>query len=290
MLITGASSGLGLAIAQRLMPCEDLRLILTARETSMSRFVELGLKESDRVLLRPLRVNTDAERRNVVREVDERWGGVDVLINNAGVAYRAVMEHLQTEEIDRQMEINFSAPLQLIRLVLPGMRRKRQGRIINVSSVGGIMAMPTMTPYSASKWALEGVSEALWYEMRPWNIRVSVVQPGFIRSSSFLNTRMTEASRDSLENVDDPYHSHYFYMERLIRKYMNNALATPETVARKIEQVMRARNPPLRVPATPDAYLFAMLRRIIPRPIFHRILYQALPGIRDWGENNHLDR
>lgn len=284
VLITGASSGLGLAIAQRLIAREDLRLVLTARETSLGRFKELGLEETDRVHLRPLHVNTDNERRQVVDEIESCWGGVDVLINNAGVAYRAVMEHLKSAEIERQMEINFAAPLQLIRLVLPGMREKRKGQIINVSSVGGIMAMPTMTPYSASKWALEGVSEALWYEMKPWNIRVSVVQPGFIRSGSFENTRLTEASLSAFDNVDDPYHEHYFHMDRLIRLCMKNAFATPESVAAKIERVMAAKNPPLRVPATPDAYLFAWFRRLIPRPLFHWILFRALPEVKTWGK------
>ena len=283
VLITGASSGLGLALAQRLLPKTDLRLILTARETSLSRFAELGLEESDRVHLRPLHVNTDAERREVIREVEDRWGGVDVLINNAGVAYRAVMEHLRTDEIDRQMEINFAAPLQLIRLVLPSMREKGKGRIINVSSVGGILAMPTMTPYSASKWALEGVSEALWYEMKPWKIHVSIVQPGFIRSSSFENTRLTAASQRAFDNVENPYHGHYFFMDRLIRKYMHSALATPDSVAAKIESVIRAKNPPLRVPATLDAHLFGILRRVLPGRLFHWLLYRALPDVKHWG-------
>ncbi len=284
VLITGASSGLGLAIARRLIPSKDLRLILTAREESLGRFTTLKLFESETVHIRPLRVNTESEQRNVVNEIDDKWGGVDILINNAGVAYRGVLEHLQDHEVKRQMEINFTAPLQLMQLVLPSMRKKKKGRIINVSSVGGILAMPTMTPYSASKWALEGVSEALWYEMRPWNIHVSVVQPGFINSDSFHNTRMTANSQKAMEDPDSPYYKHYFYMDRLIRYFMSKAKATPESVAAKIETVMRSPNPPLRIPATIDAHIFAIMRRFLPRRLFHQILYLALPQIREWGE------
>jgi short-subunit dehydrogenase len=284
VLITGASTGLGLALSQRLLKSDDLRLFLTARDTSLDRLESLGLSKTKRVHLRTLRVNTDKERRDVIQEIEDRWGGVDILINNAGVAYRSVLEHLTCDEIDHQMEINFSAPLQLMRLVLPSMRRKRRGRIINVSSVGGILAMPTMTPYSASKWALEGVSEALWYEMKPWNIRVTIVQPGFIHSSSFENTRMTKASEESFDDPDDAYHSHYFYMDRLIRKFMNNSLATPDSVAKKIEKVMRAEHPPLRVAGTPDAHVFGILRRFLPRRLLHWMLYQTLPDIRNWGD------
>jgi len=284
VLITGASTGLGLAIARRLIPAKDLRLILTAREQSLGRFSKLKLFETETLHIRPLRVNTESERCDVIKEIDDKWGGVDILINNAGVAYRGVLEHLHKDEIERQMDINFRAPFHLMQLVLPSMRKKQKGRIISVSSVGGILAMPTMTPYSASKWALEGVSEALWYEMRPWNIHVSVVQPGFINSNSFQNTRMTAAGKEAMADPDNPYHKHYFYMDQLIRYFMSIAIATPESVAEKVEKVMRSAKPPLRIPATIDAHVFSLMRRYLPRPLFHRILYFALPHIRDWGK------
>ena len=93
------------------------------------------------------------------------------------------------------MDVNFRSPMELTRLVLPGMRAKRAGRIITVSSVGGMMAMPTMAAYSASKFALEGAHEALWYEVRPWGIRVSLVQPGFVHSDGFQKVRYTTQER-----------------------------------------------------------------------------------------------
>tara|TARA_R110002096_G_scaffold147671_29_gene307911 strand:- start:4187 stop:5071 length:885 start_codon:yes stop_codon:yes gene_type:complete len=284
VLITGASTGLGLALAHRLVSHSDYRLVLTARDSSLSRFDEEGFSECNRVIIRPMRVNTDDERREVIREIEDRWGGVDILVNNAGVAYRSVVEHLGHSELERQMEINFEAPLQLIRLVLPWMRSQRNGRIINVSSVSGMLAMPTMAPYSASKWALEGVTEALWYETRPWNIHVSLVQPGFIRSDSFQNTRMTEASQQAFESPDDAYYQHYLQMDRLIARFMNQAIATPQSVAKRIHNVMKRNNPPLRVPVTLDAHLFSMMRRFFPRQVFHHLLYRTLPNIRRWGK------
>ncbi len=205
------------------------------------------------------------------------------LVNNAGVAYRSVVEHLEHREIERQMEINFEAPFQLIRLILPKMREHGGGRVINVSSVSGMLGMPTMAPYCASKWALEGVTEALWYEVRPWNIRVSLVQPGFINSDSFQNTRLTDAGRAAFDSGDDPYHAHYLSMDRLIARFMNRALATPESVARRIHRLMRHPNPPLRVPATLDAHVFALMRRFLPRQLFHRVVYRTLPRINRWG-------
>ena len=91
------------------------------------------------------------QRKNVVDEIVDRFGCIDVLINNAGFTYRAVIEHVTETEKLKQMEINFRAPMELIRVTLPAMRKKREGLIINISSVGGMMAMPTMAIYSASK-------------------------------------------------------------------------------------------------------------------------------------------
>ena len=196
VLITGATQGIGLATARRLLDTHH-RLILTARESSLGRFAEAGIVPSDRVRLRALDVRDDAQRRALVAEANRDWGGVDVLINNAALSYRAVVEHVRREERLAQMGVNFRAPMQLIQLVLPGMRAKGAGRIITLSSVGGMMAMPTMAVYSASKFALEGAHESLWYEVRPWGVHVSLIQPGFVNSSGFKRVRYTIDSESS---------------------------------------------------------------------------------------------
>ncbi|MBI3878758.1 MAG: SDR family NAD(P)-dependent oxidoreductase [Verrucomicrobia bacterium] len=282
VLVTGASTGLGLALARKLLPTPH-RLILTARESSLPRFAAAGISESDRVWLRALDVTSAAERQRVVDEADAKWGGVDVLINNAGIAYRAVVEHITDDGRLDQMNINFRAPMELIQLVLPRMRAKRAGRIINLSSVGGMMAMPTMALYSASKFALEGATESLWYEVRPWNIHVSLVQPGFIHSNSFLNTRYTAASKRAHDDPASPYFHHYDRMARMIARLMNSTRHTHEHVAEVILRTMRQKNPPLRVAGTPDAHLFGLLRRFLPRGLYHRLLYGRLPEVKIWG-------
>jgi NAD(P)-dependent dehydrogenase (short-subunit alcohol dehydrogenase family) len=283
VLVTGASSGLGLALARRLLRHSDLRLALTARESSLPRFEAEGIVESERVALLPLDVTIAAQRVAAVREVEERWGGVGILVNNAGVAYRAVLEHVNERDLQAQMDVNFYGPMELTRAVLPGMRARRRGRIVNVSSVGGMMAMPTMAVYSASKFALEGASEALWYEVRPWGIQVTLVEPGFIHSSAVFRMRYTADSRASLERPDFAYHRHYESMGGLIERLMERARATPDSVAKRIHRVLRMRRPPLRVQVTGDAHFFAWLRRLLPRGLYHRILYRALPGAARWG-------
>jgi NAD(P)-dependent dehydrogenase (short-subunit alcohol dehydrogenase family) len=234
-------------------------------------------------MIRALDVSDDGQRRLVVDEANARWGAVDVLINNAGVAYRAVVEHVTEQDRMTQMDVNYRSPMELTRLVLPRMREQRWGRIMNLSSVGGMMAMPTMAVYSASKFALEGASEALWYEVRPWNICVSLIQPGFIRSDGFEKVRFTELSQASRGERPDPYSSHYHFMEGFIQGVMRRALATPDSVARTVLRQLARKRPPLRVPATLDARIFSLFRRLLPRGLYHWVLYRSLPGIDQWG-------
>jgi short-subunit dehydrogenase len=283
-LVTGASTGLGLALARKLIAL-PYRLILTARESSLHRFAHEGIHESERVWIRALDVTNAAQRIHVVQDAGERLGGIDVLLNNAGVAYRSVVEHARDFERQEQFDINFHGPLALARLVLPGMRAKRAGRIINVSSVGGMMAMPTMSLYSASKWALEGATESLWYEVLPWNIRVTLVEPGFIRSDSFQHTRATQGSARAAASPGDPYFVHYSAMSQLIERLMNRSSSSPEHVADVILKTMHRRRPPLRVAGTRDANFFYLLRRFLPRRLYHAVLYRGLPGIKTWGQS-----
>lgn len=282
VLLTGASAGLGLAVA-RLLTRHPYRLVLTARAESLQRFAAEGLVGDRRTWICPLDVTSDAQRKSVVTQVGERWGGVDVLINNAGISYRTVVEHFSKADFHHVMDVNFFGPMDLIRRVLPGMREKRAGRILSVSSVGGMMAMPTMALYSASKFALEGACEALWYEVRPWNIHVTLVEPGFINSQSFENTHYTPESRAASTQESHPYHAHYFHMTQLITRLMRTASATPDGIAGRILSVIEARNPGLRVHATRDAHLFSLLRRLLPRGSYHSMLYRGLPGIKQWG-------
>lgn len=289
VLVTGASTGLGLAIARRLRRSGRWTLILTARESSLGRFAEAGITEDAHTLLRALDVTSAAQRRAIVGEAESVLGGLDVLINNAGVSTRSVVEHVTERDRLSQMDINFRSPMELTRLALPGMRRRRRGRIINVSSVGGMMAMPTMAVYSASKFALEGACEAMWYEVRPWGVHVSLIEPGFINSDGFEKVRWTEAGQAAIADGSHPYHRHYRDMTDFITRIMGRVPSTPDAVAAKVERVMTQRDPPLRVPATFDAWVFSLMRRVLPRRLYHAVLYASLPGVSGWGPRGALE-
>ena len=284
VLVTGASVGIGLAIARQLMKDDGIFLVLTARAGSLGRFAELAVVESERLWLRALDITDDSQRRSVIREIDEKLGGVHTLINNAGITYRTVAEYATPTELEHQMVVNYEGPMALAALVLPGMRRRRSGLILQVSSAGGLVAMPTMGLYSASKFALEAASEAMHYEVRPFGVHVSLVLPGFVNSPGYKNSVVGPLSRLATENARDPYHAHFKYMDRLIGRMMMLTRASSETVAQRIVKAIYRRRAPLRIIATWDARLLWWFRRFMPQPVYIWITYRMLPGIRHWGE------
>ncbi len=283
VLLTGASVGLGLAIARQLIASTDYHLVLTARGESLSRFAAEGIVPSDRVWLRPLDVTDESDRVRLIAEIETSLGGVDMLINNAGIAYRSVIEHITDQERRHQMEVNYQAPIALSRLVMPLMRKKRRGHILQISSAGGLTAMPTMGAYAASKFALEAATEAMYYELRPFGIRVSLVLPGFLRSDGFEKVIMSDESRGASEDKNNPYYLHYHHMVGFIARLMKLTPATPESVAKKVVKTLQARWPRLRVPATWDTHILWWVRRFVPHRLYVMVTYRLLPGIKQWG-------
>ncbi|MBL7544559.1 MAG: SDR family oxidoreductase [Bdellovibrionaceae bacterium] len=281
ILITGCSSGIGLELAKLFYKLPQYRTVITARANSIAKLREIFLP-ADHIRIWDLDVTEKGSRSTIANRITDEWGGVDILINNAGISYRSVIEHMTHEDEQLQMATNYLGPMALIRAVLPSMRGKGRGKIINISSVSGMLAMPTMSSYSASKAALEGASEALWYEMRPFGIDVSLIQPGFIHSESFKNVRYTEKARHS-ENGRDDYSAFYQNMKPFVSKVMGLSRATPESVASLVLHVIQTERPPLWVPASLDAEFFYYLRRLMPRRLLHPLLFKFLPGVKSWG-------
>jgi len=282
ILVTGCGSGVGWAVAKMLFKMPQYRVVITAREKSVIKLRE-NFIENDRFLIRTLDVTSEFQRETLMDEIKTIWGGVNVLVNNAGISYRSVVEHMtETDEV-RQMSTNYFGPMGLIRLVLPKMREQGRGKIICVSSVSGMLAMPTMASYSASKYALEGACEALWYECRPLGIDISLIQPGFIRSRSFNNVYYTEQS-DPKNSKTGPYHDYYENMVPFVEKMMHRSLSHPQKIAQIIRTIQTER-PQLWIPATLDALLFYYIRRIFPRRWLLPFLFLCLPGARHWGRD-----
>jgi len=194
-IITGASAGIGRASA-RLLRREGARLVLNARRAD--RLEELA-KETDGIVV-PGDI-TDPDVR--ARIIDACEGRVDVLLNNAGYGEPGPVETVPEADIRRQFEVNFFAAAAMIQGVLPTMREQRSGRIINLSSVAGRFGYPLFGYYCATKHALEGLSDSLRLEMRPWGVRVVLIEPGPVETEFFDVTMNRPAPMMSDE--ESPY-------------------------------------------------------------------------------------
>jgi NAD(P)-dependent dehydrogenase (short-subunit alcohol dehydrogenase family) len=189
VLITGGSRGLGLVLARQICAAGG-KVALIARDPE-----ELGRAKADvvrrggAVLTLQCDLLDTGQIRSAVRQTIDRFGKIDILINNAGIIDVGPLEHMTREDFERAMRLHFWAPFELISQIVPEMRIWGGGRIVNISSIGGKVAVPHMAPYSASKFALSGFSDALRAELARHNIYVTTVAPGMMRTGSHVNAK-----------------------------------------------------------------------------------------------------
>jgi NAD(P)-dependent dehydrogenase (short-subunit alcohol dehydrogenase family) len=189
-LITGCSTGLGRALAEAVI-ASGHNAVITARD--VEKVADLAADKTDRVLPLPLDVTDTAQIRNAVGKAEEQFGGIDVLVNNAGYGYRAAVEEGDDSDIRALFETQFFGAVAMIKAVLPGMRARRSGAIVNISTIG-VQIMPAGSGYyAASKAALEAMSGALRGELQPLGISVTVVEPGAFRTD-FAGRSLTQSS------------------------------------------------------------------------------------------------
>jgi NAD(P)-dependent dehydrogenase (short-subunit alcohol dehydrogenase family) len=242
ILITGTSSGIGKVTALRFQS-EGWNVIATMRDPSAG----AALAALDNVQVTRLDV-TDADSITAgVAEGISRFGRIDVLVNNAGYGAYGPLEAFSTDRIRRQFDTNVIGLLEVTKAVLPHMRANREGTIVNISSIGGQITFPLGTLYHGTKFAVEGLSEALHYELEPLGIRVRIVEPGMIRTD-FGGRSFDFAMDDSLTDYAPTAQA----MGRLFGKLAANPSA-PEVVADAIWTAVHETSDRLRFRAGPDA-------------------------------------
>src|SRR3954466_3428956 len=192
-LITGASSGLGYALAEYALQQGDC-VALGAR--SQAAMTALAARYPDRALALAFDVTNAEQRAAAVQQTEQRLGGIDVLVNNAGIDYIGAIEEQEERHYRAIFEVNFFSAVSMLRLVLPGMRARKQGTIVNVSSMDGIASLPVNGFYSSSKFALEGLTEALWQELEPIGLRAFLVEPGSFRTGLETRTKFSGTTSD----------------------------------------------------------------------------------------------
>jgi NAD(P)-dependent dehydrogenase (short-subunit alcohol dehydrogenase family) len=189
-LITGCSTGLGRALAEAVIDAGH-NAVVTARDAA--RVADLAGDNTDRVLALPLDITDTAQITETVGQAEKTFGGIDVLVNNAGYGYRAAVEEGDDSDIRKLFETQFFGVVAMIKAVLPGMRARRSGAIVNISTIG-VQIMPVGSGYyAASKAALEAMSGALYGELKPLGISVTVVEPGAFRTD-FAGRSLTQSS------------------------------------------------------------------------------------------------
>ncbi len=237
--ITGASTGLGRAIAECVLARGE-HVAATFRGTSGAEAFTLRSNGSGRGIVMDLRRDADVER--AVAEARELTGSIDVVVNNAGYCMLGAAEELSLAELRDQMEVNFFGMFRVLKAVLPEMRKRRSGHIVQVSSAAGILAAPGMGAYNASKFAMEGLSEALATELKPLGIRLTIVEPGPLRTD--FGGRSAKRTSEILPEYDPTAGE----LIRNIRKYSGRQDGDPARVADIIYDAVTARESPLRLP------------------------------------------
>lgn len=241
--ITGASSGFGMAFAHYALE-QGHAVVATARNPG--RLEALSEKAPDRVLLQPLDVTAPGAAASAVGAAVARFGRIDVLLNNAGYGIVGAVEETPEAELRAQMETNFFGAVETIRAVLPAMRRQRAGAIVNISSMGGQMSFGGFGAYSASKFALEGLSEALAQEVSPFGIKVLIVEPGAFRTGfaadALKHMPIMEAYRDTVGGIRSFAHGMH-----------GTQAGDPSRAAAAIDRALGAETTPLRLALGSDA-------------------------------------
>lgn len=260
VFITGASSGIGRETA-KLFSEKGWNVAATMRRPELEK--ELNTLENVKVI--QCDVTKLDSIKAAVEETIEKFGDIDVLVNNAGYYTVGPLELAESEQIQRQLNTNLLGLIETTRAVLPYMRKKRKGVIINLSSIAGIVSIPLQSLYHATKFGVEGFSESLQYEVRPFNIRVKLIEPGTIKTE-FCGRSMTVVKGKNISEYDD-------YAETVVGNlvFNGNSGSAPEGVAKTIYKAATDRSRKMRYP-TGKMKQMILLRKLLPLNMYQGLV------------------
>ena len=279
ILITGCSSGFGLLTAAHLASKGHKVYASMRNLNKKAALLNEVKKRGGKVEILELDVTNSESIHNAIQHIAETDGYIDVLVNNAGYAIGGFFEDLSEEDIRAQMETNFFGVQNLTREIIPLMRVRRSGKIINISSVAGFSASPAFGAYNSSKWALEAFSESLRYELKLFGIDVLLIQPGVYKTPIFYENR-----KNGLR-FGDP-NSPYFEISQTLSKKVNDFVEDchkdPNDIAFLVEKLIHAKHPSFRnIPDLESKVQYA-LRKILPFRIYSWIIQRFfMKGIKN---------
>jgi short-subunit dehydrogenase len=243
-LITGASQGIGFA-AVRYLLSRNQTVIATTRNADV---FDKEVIKNPKLEVISLDLTNETEVENAISYVAEKYGTIDLLINNAGYGFVGAIEEADEIDISKVLSINVEATLRMTRYVLPIMRKAGSGHIINLSSVSGLASSPGFGIYNAAKYAVEGLSEALYHEVKDLGIKVTVIEPGAFRTN-FLDSSLAVAKK----SISD-YDATAGKFKNQLQQNNGNQPGNPERAAEIIFEISEMSNPPLRLLLGQDAY------------------------------------
>jgi len=241
--ITGCSTGFGRELAKHVLEL-GYRAVVTARNPAEV----TDLASKGEALILKLDVTDQAQIDAAIKEANEKFGRIDVLVNNAGIGYFAAVEEGEEEQVQRLFDINVFGLSRMIRAALPGMRKQRSGFIVNLSSIGGLRGFPALGYYNATKFAVEGLSEALWQEVEPIGIKVMLVEP-----SGFRTDWAGRSANESKVQIDD-YAKTAGEWRSEIRADSGQQPGDPVRAAQAIVKAVESPHPPHRLLLGNNAY------------------------------------
>lgn len=248
-LVTGSSSGMGFTTAIMLARA-GIHTYASMRNLKKSKTItDLANKENLPLQVIQLDVNDDKSVKDAIAKIVTEKERIDVLVNNAGYGLFGSIEDVSIEEMKAQFETNFFGVMRVTQLVLPIMRKQKSGTIVNVSSVGGRISLPVLSAYNSTKFALEGLSESMSYELEPFGIKVVIIEPGVIRTNIMDSSIFAKKA----QNPKSPYFSLIQKVERNFKSMMENKSSPPEEVAKVILGALTSKNPQLRYTVGDDA-------------------------------------
>jgi NAD(P)-dependent dehydrogenase (short-subunit alcohol dehydrogenase family) len=241
--ITGASRGLGALMAKAAI-ADGNAVVATGRNAAA---IDERLGESPAVLSVALDVTDEAQAKAAVKAAVEKFGRIDVLINNAGFGLLAAVEESSDADVRRIYDTNVFGLLNVTRAVLPAMRKQRSGHVINISSIVGYQAAAGVGVYSSTKFAVEGITEALHAELKPLGIHATLIEPGFFRTD-FLDTSSLLVGKDIIDDYEETSGT----LRRLAVDINHNQPGDPQKLATAVVTLVDAQTPPLRLPLGTD--------------------------------------
>jgi NAD(P)-dependent dehydrogenase (short-subunit alcohol dehydrogenase family) len=274
VIVTGASSGIGEAIARRLARA-GAKVVITARRPERLNALAREL-DPDGARVMPIAgdVTNDADRRALVAGSLKKFGRIDALVNNAGFGTRGPLELVPVEAIRRNFETNVFSLIALTQLVIPAMRERGSGCVVNIGSVAGRIARPLSSVYDSTKHALEALTDGLRGEMKPFGVRVTLVRPGFI-ATEFISAA-DKASGDFTGTVG-PYEPFWAATRAGVQK-LRKVAGVPDDIARLVEKVLASDNPAPRYSAPFHAKIFLCAKWLIPDRLIEYVLRMKKSG------------